>query len=986
MGLLVSGAVVVRHLRNTEFEAMIRPMEPSATEPLAPPHAPTPGAPKSKGLNAESNPLCVQMLFGLRNGLAQALLYTEGTKQFERTCTATFGAVSAVLNAIGSFKVGIAKTDALVNGERVDTPGSMRPHIEYIEKVMDAAGTSSLKFDRGLEEREIGPFLQLLARKKFPAGESSKINEFLQQQGIPHIQIEELRYVALADDEKVYTGGGPVPGTHAVAQKALSELVDATLASIDKVADGEAQMQLRAELTDQLIEKSDAMLENVLHTAAQRVRINCTESQAALMAVPQRDGKLLTDTLVLGKMLLAKGFAPDDDSLKHIRQILEGIVQPYKSHAEDIIAKVSLDKESFALLPEWLVRANASQKGGSAAERVEGILCQSPNALLDEQMFAQIVDVLDELSVAAMDQEAEQLSEHMAKALRAPTKRERMKAVERLSYLLERSLEQSSNAVRKVEDGLLAACTHETCDEVLKMLLAHLSQRCIHHYKLGNYPRAAEYAEWISGLEESSRSALKDEGANLARLAREELGKSEFVAALPSDVLDKEEKGKTALRIIQMLGASAWSAVVRALREETDTEKAAALTATVKQLGPQAVQMFFESLAKESDGTVAMRLLNLAPQIGDEAMLWAQIQPLLRHADGTVCGAALAVVLNRDGQPAVDALCAVLRDESDPERRIVWIGALSRLQHNEAQQVLLGELDEAVTVAEPDEVLLTAIVEALSAAGNAGVVRAIATLTAPRTPALPKSVILMALKALGPFYTDPLAVEVLERARKDKDPEIQRLALVVLRGIVAAEKHVVDQALAEAAAAAAAQAPVEEAPKKNTVRKPRRGFEALAGNQVDEIFQVGGAKPAEEESPSFLQQRPAQHKAEPERAKEPWLDTRPTLEGRVQDLGLPTTIRIVGGKDGVLRVYMPEQNAPEGRIFIRGKKILNATIADRVGMQALYTLDAQRGTHYAYYPTPISVQDAKLDIEIDKVQDALRRFRDQQPDENVFYE
>ena len=962
---------------------MIKDMDPSATESLAPPQAPTPGAPKAKaGLNAENTQLCIQMLYALRSGLAQALLYTEGTKQFERTCLSTYTAVNAVVTAIGNFKIGFAKTDALVNNERVDSPGAMRAHIEYIEKVMSAAGTSSLKFERGIEEREVGPFLQLLARKKFPAAESSKINLFLQEQGITHIQIDELRYVALSEDEKVYHGDGPVPGTHAVAQKALSELVDATLASIDKVADGEAKMQLRAELTDQLIEKSDAMLENVLHTASQRIRVNCTESQAALMVVPQRDGKLLTDTLVLGKMLLAKGFAPDDESLTHIRQILEGIVHPYKSHAEDIIAKVALDKESLGLLPDWLVHANASQKGGSAADRVAGILCQSPSALLDEHMFAQIVDVLDELSVAAMDQEAEQLAEHMAGALRSPTKRERMKAVERLSYLLERSLEQSSNAVRKVEDGLLTACTHETCDEVLKMLLDHLSQRCVHHYKLGNYPRASEYAEWISGLEENSRSALKDEGANLARQVREQLAKSDFVTTLPADVLDKDEKGKTALRIIQMLGTSAWSALIRCLREETDSEKSASLATTIKQLGPQAVQMFFDALGQESDGTAAMRLLNLAPSIGDEAMIWAQIQPLLRHADGSVCGAALAVVLNRDGQPAVDALCAVLRDETDPERRKVWIGALARLSHNEAQQVLLGELDEAVTVAEPDEELLTAILEALSAAGNAGVVRAIGLLTSQRTPALPKSIIVTSLKALAPFYTDPLAIEILERARKDKDPEISRLALVCLRGIVAAEKQTADQNIAEAA-----PAPVQEdAPKaKNVVRKTRRGFEALAGNQVDEIFQVGAAR-TEEDSPSFLTRRTAEKRAEPERVHEAWLNARPTLEGRVQDLGLPTTVRIVGSKDGVLRIHMPEQTGPEGRIFIRGKKVLNATYADRVGMQALVMLDALRGAHFAYFPTPVNIPDAKLDIEIDKVQDSLRRFHDQQPDENVFYE
>src|SRR5205823_3249146 len=157
--------------------------------------------------------------------------------------------------------------------------------------------------------------------------------------------------------------------------------------------DGAARIQLRAELTDQLIEKSDAMLENVLATAAQRVKISCTESQAALMAVPHRDGKLLQDTLALGRMILEKGAAPGDESVQRLRLIIEQIVHPYRSHAEDILAKAPVDRSNLGLLPDWLVKAHASLQGGSAAERVGGILCQSPCALLDEQMFAQIIDV-----------------------------------------------------------------------------------------------------------------------------------------------------------------------------------------------------------------------------------------------------------------------------------------------------------------------------------------------------------------------------------------------------------------------------------------------------------------------------------------------------------------------------------------------------------------------------------------------------------------
>ena len=176
-------------------------------------------------MDAATTTLCVKFVQQFRNGLSQALLYTEGTKQFERACNVTYAALDALLQAIGNFKFGILKNELLINGERIDTPANVRAHLDHIEKTMSAAGTSSLKFDKALEEAEVGPFLQALARKKIPA-ESSRINDFLREQGITHLQIDELRYVALSDEQKVYTGDGPVPGTHAVAQKALSELVD----------------------------------------------------------------------------------------------------------------------------------------------------------------------------------------------------------------------------------------------------------------------------------------------------------------------------------------------------------------------------------------------------------------------------------------------------------------------------------------------------------------------------------------------------------------------------------------------------------------------------------------------------------------------------------------------------------------------------------------------------------------------------------------
>lgn len=962
--------------------AMIHAMDPqtAADSHSFSPSASQAGATPVRKFDAATVALCLQTVTQLRNGLTQALLYTEGTKQFERTCTTFFTAFETLLQKIGAFKFTIARVEPLFNGERIDSPPGARAHLEYIEKALSAANTAGLKFDLGLTLEEVGPFLQLLARRKFPAAESAKVNAFLRENGIDHIHIDELRYVALSEEQKIYTGDAPVLGTHANAQKNLSELVNATIASIDKINDGEARGQLRAELTDQLIEKSDEMLTNVLATASQRLKSNVSVEQTALVAVPQRDARLLTNVFEFAALLREKKMLDDPGIAQTLRKHLEGIVEPYKMHAEDILAHAVFEDSLLHLIPPWLLKARASLKGGSAAERWEGILSQSPCALLDEQMFHQIIDVLDELTVAAMDAEAEQLSAHIAGALRSPTKRERSKAVERLSFLLERSLEQTSPSLRIIEDGLLKACRHETCDEVMDLLLTHLAKRCLFHYSQKNYQRSMEHLDGMVNLEESSRLAMKDEGANLARMAREKLSATELAVSLPQDILDEGETGVLARKMIKLLGPGMFVAIIARLRFELVETKCVALARHLKAMGPDAINMFYVALGKESEGRVAVRMMALAPEVGGDEGLWLQVPALLLHQDGAVGTAALGVLMQRDGEEAVNVLCKVLRAEEDPERRKVWISALSQLKHLSAQQVLLAELEEAATIADADSELLMTVLEALSQAGNGGVIRVIATLV-ERTPLPPKPVLMTALKALAPFYTDPMAVATFERARKLKDPELARLALVCQRGIVAAEQqHTLDQ---EAVVEAELDAPASNTAQITKGRKTRRGFEALDREQIDDVFQVGVAVGKNAPAP----EEPAPLAASPTRLSERSVgEMKPTLEGRVEDLGLARTVRIVGSKDGLLRIFILDAvgaEMGEGRIYIRGKKVRQATCGDRAGIRAMHSMDRMTNAFFAYYPASFT-SDASLDIEIDKVQDALLKYRDQE-DDNAYF-
>lgn len=961
--------------------------------PLSAPQVPSSPKPPSQAASADSaaaiaksiktdpeiRALCIQALQQFRIGLSQSLLYTEGTVQFEKSSDATFATLNALLDRIGSFKLSIAKSEALINGERVEASAAVRSANEHIEKTLNAAGINALHFLKGMTAQELRPFLQLMARKKFASTDGAKVNQDLRDQGIEHIQVDELRYVAIGAEERVVTGDTPVLSQHSVAQRVVTDLVDAAVESIAKVQDAEARTQLRAELTDQLIEKDEGMFAGMLAIAAQRLNVSHSEEYAALAAVPTRDGLLLNDVLQIARLLIDKGIGENDECAEVVRRLVIRLTDPYKLRAEAIISQMRSEAAMQAVMPEWLRMASTSMQSESAEERLEGILRQSPCTLLDEQMFPQISDVLDELSVARMDAEAERLTTHIAGALQAPTKRDRIKAVERLSFLLAGTMEQSSQAVKILEDALLNACTHETCDEVMKLLLKHLSERCVHHYKLENYARSLEHLEWIASLEESSRVALRDEGANIARETREHLGQTPFAQGLGEDLLDEGEKGAAAKRMASILGSSVWSALIKRLRSELDGEKARALAAQVKTFGSDAVQMFFKLLGQETDGNAVLRLLSLAPVIADESHLWPILPALLRHPDAHVKGEVLDLILRYDGPPAAKILAGMLREERDLEKRKTWISALSRLKDPAGQRVLLDELEAALKQSPPDEAVLVQFLETFDVLENPGVIGPVTAFLRSRWRGLglsanengpSKAATMAGMRALARFYHEPAAAEILERARKDKDPEISRLALVCLRGIVAAEQNL-------QAATPTVTAPREEMtagePGSTLVlpRKPRRGFEAFQNTgETDKVFQPGMA----------IGGGPTGNTGKIAKPKGLALATlKPTLEGQIEDHRFPALIRMVGGREGVLKIGAAEG---EALIYIRERHVLNATYAGKSGIEALDEIDLIKSASFAYYLTTFEM-GAKLNIDIEAVQDALSKHRDQK-DEHLY--
>jgi hypothetical protein len=823
-------------------------LENSPNTPAAEPNAPAgQAAPAGHILEAADSALCLQAFQQLRTGLSQALLYTLESKQFEKAAENAFGPLQTLLEKIGEFKLNMLNGDALVNGSRVEIPASKRPVIEALEKVMSSGGISCLRFEPGLAMNELGRFLHLLARKGLGSSDGAKINQLLREKGITHVRTEELRYVMIGAGEKVVSADAPGVA-NAEAQNVISHITTDCAVTVSRIGDAVAREQMRAEVAEQLLEQDPELLGSMLAVILQRLKDSAHEKFRPLVALPQRDGQLLGETLQVARLLAQNGRLENKACAAALKELIAHLAAPYRHRAEDVLANLPFAPECSGLLPEWLEQAYASTRGGTAQERLEGILSLSPQILLEEKLFRQIVDVLDELAVARMEAEAEKLMRHVSGALRALTKGERIKAVKLLSFLLEHLMEQSSAPVQVLENALLEACTHETCGEVMSLLLKHLRGRCVHHYRLGNFERALEHLRWIASLEENSRLTLQDEGENLARQAREELARSPFAAQLAQDCLATGEKGKVAAQLAAILKTGVWEALLERMCTESDPQILEAQAGLLKSAGPEAVRLFFSTLGQRADLASALCLLSLGPAL-DEGLFWKQFPPLLRHEDESVRARALAWAAAHDCDEAATLLAGVLREEAEPARRAPLLAALARLASPAAAATLSGELEAAAEAG--GEARLLAALETLKAVHKDDFVPGVLKLAASRykskipSASLSKPVTLAAIKALARFYKQQAVSETLERLRRDSDPDVSRLALVALRGILAAEQ---EEDLKKAALPpAGAQVPAPASQPSSAPRKAHRRFEELEAQiNADKVFKIGaeiGAPP-----------------------------------------------------------------------------------------------------------------------------------------------
>jgi hypothetical protein len=776
------------------------------------------------------------------------------------------------------------------------------------------------------------------------------------------------------------------------ARQALADLLMSYARLVQATDDSGSRQQLRAELSSLLLDKDPELLSCILEIAGKQ-----------RSASAPRVLDLYLHLKAVAERYQAAQVPDDDPAWADLRTLAETLLAPYQARAEEIIGKIPLSGALDKVLPDWLTKASAALSAPAAAERVHGMLALSPAHLLDSETFRTTIDVLDELVVAGMEGEAETLATHVSVALKSVNKDDRIKAVRALAVVIENLMDQSARVVAQLETALLATCARETSEAVLVPVVQYLLARACSLYNRGYFQRATVHADTIDLLERSYRKALGDEAVNPVREACAELARSAWAQALPEALAAGGEREAAAARMLAAIDKNLATTLIACIGREENLPRAQVYAKHLKILCPGSAKPLFTLLNSQNDPVALARMLAVAPMMGADEEVMNLIFPLLVHSNFELRGSALQFILDRDNERTAMFIGMRLRDPRCAPQRDLWMSILTRLRHPAVAQVLLSELQSELDAPAPDDRRLLALVEScngyddprlgaallrfLRPGAGVGDTRRI-TVTQRENG---RAVKLAAMKGLIRYQKDPRVYELLERMRREPDPDIARMAAYCLSAPADLQ---LDQAQRTGMSQGAPRTdssfptgsvgmgvPVRGMPGQPARPPVARGFEALeSAAQADALFKPGqtisgkhtrlpDAPPTDDGVLSSGKQTPLDPSQLPE---DLFAGAKPLLEGELQDLGLGMTARITCAKNGVMLI---KSSLGKGAIYIQNKTVIAAFFSGMTEIQALAAIGKLKAAQFAYYAKSFRYE-ASMNIEVSNIETAIREYLD----------
>ena len=214
------------------------------------------------------------VLISLGRGLGTVSVYGMGHPSVELIVDKTFEDLHAALQTRKSIAIGTFNGALTIDDQPVvvrDIP------IRTLEKRLVAMKVSHLALNKGLTRNELKKLLNALC---IPG--ESQLKDILSTAGLDHIEMTDVRYVALRDGEQTTGREGRGKGSDSLSESGINEIPAAKINQIVAFLKGEAGGEELAENIKNMLSDPERLGQMIMEAAAVRQSADITQNGESL--------------------------------------------------------------------------------------------------------------------------------------------------------------------------------------------------------------------------------------------------------------------------------------------------------------------------------------------------------------------------------------------------------------------------------------------------------------------------------------------------------------------------------------------------------------------------------------------------------------------------------------------------------------------------------------------------------------------------------
>lgn len=715
----------------------------------------------------------------LRSAVVNARIYPKGSQMIETSLKGAHDALAACLQETPQILISDIQGKLCINGKEASEARDFRTFLVQHE-------IQSLKLLQGVEMSEIVSLVDGLGKRKGQYDDKKNLSEWLAAQGVTHLQVEEVEYVALQKGEVVVQQITQLMDQAAGDTTALINSIDESFRLMDQLPDDQTRKDVQKQMANHLSGLPPFQLKELIDSQLPEKAENAGFKEAVIQALSQEKLEETLEEVHKWYKQIKQETASEFEVVEKLNDLKSFLGKVLHSPASKTVPFALYEELlNVGLLDEMPAGVEKGQYSSLLAQ-VEQWLNQTSVSLLDPPVRQKFPDVLKALCAMSLDEFLQKLTEKVLENLQNPTPLVRETTVKTLRVFEEiLATNRKEKPFFAIVSTLHRMADLESAPDVYGEIVQALETAAME--LLVNW-RFEESAILLGTLRRHSReeSPIGQKKKELAAKALREFAARELdvICADLNSLLSDRQNG--AYRVLAELGGEAVAPLVEAVKRSLDPRSRQAAIQTLQRLGPEIKGPLLNEIHLGMSSEVLIKLFSLLTEFVDASMVPALV-PLLQHPDAPV-RRHIAQLLAKIRDPHSLTLLVQLLDDADPE-----------IQTDAVR--LLGELRVKTAVAEFTKRLFSVappVQEQLCIwLGNFRDAQAVPDLIKllqskksfwKRANGIPDSVRVRAAWALGQLLPDPGAKKALTQALKDSNTTVQRAAQSALTKVAAPTK------------------------------------------------------------------------------------------------------------------------------------------------------------------------------------------------------